>query len=341
MGMLLQMQFQHPTWLWGLVIMPVLVLLFLALLRWKRNVVRKTGDPALVRELTRNHAPLRFGAKVLAGIAATGLCVLALTNLRTPAGGENINRKGIDVVFALDVSKSMLAEDVKPSRLERAKLLINKLSDRLANDKIGLVLFAGKAYIQMPLTTDHATARLFVNNAQTESAPTQGTVIGEALNACNQSFNTRGIKYKAVVMITDGEDHDGSAVKQAAQLKDSGVIVFTVGMGSETGTTLMDPQTHDFKKDENGKNVVSKLNASLLKQIAAATDGEYFYHDDTEKTAQQITKRLGSIEGRVIEDKTFMNYHSYYYWFVIGALVLLAAESLLPETKNKHALQNA
>jgi Ca-activated chloride channel homolog len=331
--------FQYIHHFWALGAVALLAVLFFLLLRWKRRVIKKMGDPALVKELTRNHSPRLFNLKAATAVAALALCVVALANLRRPGDGENINRKGIDVVFALDVSKSMLAEDVKPSRLERAKLLINKLSDRLANDKIGLVLFAGRAYTQMPLTTDHATARIFVNNARTESAPTQGTVIGEALRTCNTSFSNKDKKYKAVVLITDGEDHDGKAVKEAAQLKDSGVLVFAVGMGSEEGSAIIDPLTHDFKKDENGKNVLSKLNAPLLQQIAAATGGSYFYHDDTEAVAKKIEKQLGGMEGRLIEDKTFMNYTGFYFWFVLAALVLLVAEALIPETKKWQTLK--
>lgn len=325
--------FEHTIYLYLLAALPLLAAVFLLYMRWKRRVMKKMGNPALVKELTTGYSPARAAVHAALALAALACCILALANPRRPGHSQNISRKGIDVVFALDVSKSMLAEDVKPSRLERARLLINRLSEQLVNDRVALVLFAGNAYLQMPLTTDHATARILVNNAAPQSAPTQGTAIAEALRLSATAFSTKDRKYKAVVLVTDGEDHDGGATAAAAALKDSGVLVCTVGIGSPEGSPVMDPDTHDFKKDKDGRNVISKLNTALLGEVAAAGGGKYLLHTDTDAAVKQLAKELSRMEGRAIADKTFLNYDSWYWICLLTALLLLVTGWLLPEAK--------
>jgi Ca-activated chloride channel homolog len=324
--------FEYEPYLYGLAAVPVLIILYVLWLRWKTKIRKNWGTSPVLNELVGRPSALRLHLKLGLSVLALACCILALANWRRPGKGENINRSGINLFFALDVSKSMLAQDLQPNRLERAKLLINKLTDQLPNDKTGLVIFAGRAYLQMPLTTDQATARMLVNNAQPESAPTQGTVISEALRLCNSSFNIREKKYKAVVLITDGEDHDDKAVSRAKALKDSGVMVIAVGMGSETGTPIIDPLTKDFKKDINGNTVKTKLNAALLRDIANATGGAYIYYQETDKTIAAIRAQLNKIDIVSMQDKSFINYDSAFTWLLLAAVIFLIIEILLSES---------
>ncbi|HEY9364869.1 MAG TPA: VWA domain-containing protein, partial [Chitinophagaceae bacterium] len=186
----------------------LLILLFMRLLFWKKNTIRKIGDRVLVKELVKNYSSRLFTLKFILLLLAFTAGIVAIANLRKPSASENITRKGIDVVIALDVSKSMLATDLQPSRLERAKQLIMKLIDRMPNDRIALVYFAGHAYLQMPLTVDHTSAKIFVNAASPDLVPSQGTVISEALLMGSRAFNTKEGRFKTIILISDGEDHD-------------------------------------------------------------------------------------------------------------------------------------
>ena len=196
-----------------LLLAPVLVLLFILLIKWKKKTITKIGDEKLIRQLIADYSPRRFLVKFILVLSAFVLTGLGVANLQYPKQVEQVNRQGIDVMIALDVSKSMLAQDMQPDRLQRARLMVNRLIDRLQNDRVGLVLFAGRAYLQMPLTSDHSAAKMYVNTASTQSVPTQGTVIAEALTTCNNAFDEKQKKYKAVILITDGEDHDETAME--------------------------------------------------------------------------------------------------------------------------------
>ena len=242
------LSFQHTGYLIALAAIPLMGALFFFVLNRKKRTMKKIGDPDLVAELIKNHAPQKFALKFVLILAAFMLGVLALANLRSPKGVEQVNRNGIDVMIALDVSKSMLAQDIKPNRLERAKQALGKLIDKLSNDRVGIVVFAGRAYLQMPLTADHGAAKMFLASASTDIVPTQGTVISEALKMCNTAFNTKEKKYKAVILISDGEDHDEGALKIAKQMADEGIVINTAGIGSPQGSTIIDELTGQEKK---------------------------------------------------------------------------------------------
>ena len=263
--------------------------------------------------------------------------VLAVMDLRKPGGPEGGNRKGIDVVVALDVSKSMLATDILPSRLDRAKQLVNKLMDAMPDDRIGLVLFAGKAYLQMPLTTDHGAARLFISSASPDAVPQQGTVISDAIRMSAKAFNPAERRYKAVILISDGEDHDEEAIKTAKEVSEQGMMINTVGIGSPAGANLFDPVTGESKKDETGAPVISRLNEEELKQLADNTNGVYVHLNDADDAVKTIKEQLSQIESRAYADVTLLNLNSYYWWFAIVMLVLLIAEYFIPEIKKKKA----
>ncbi|HSB92489.1 MAG TPA: VWA domain-containing protein, partial [Flavitalea sp.] len=280
-----------------------------------------------------DYSPSAFLIKFVLLLLTITFLVLGLANLQAEGRSDNVKRKGVDVMIALDVSKSMLATDIKPDRLSRAKQLITRLVNQLPEDRIGIILFAGRAYLQMPLSTDHGAALMYIQQAGPESVPTQGTVISEALKLSAQSFNSKERKYKSIVLITDGEDHDPEAMQLTKDLAASGVVINTVGVGSPDGATIIDPSTGDVKKDVNGNTVVSKLNETELKILSAQTNGTYTLLDDPDAAIGSIMKQLSLIEQTAMEDKAFRDYTSYFQWFLAAALLLLLMEFFMPERK--------
>jgi Ca-activated chloride channel family protein len=326
------LHFQHIIYFWAFPLLVVVGYCFFAVLRWKKRVVRKIGDPALVRQLTRNYNARNFALKFGLLTGALALIILALGNLQRKTGGL-INRKGMDVMVLLDVSNSMLSGDLQPSRLARAKQVISRLLDEMPDDRIGMIIFAGHAYLQMPLSTDHAAAKMYLDAAGPGSVPTQGTVIGEAMQMALQTFDSKEKKYKAVILLTDGEDHDESAIKMAAQLHDQGVVVHTIGLGSPTGAFITDPTTGEQKKDAEGNVIISKLNQPLLQEIAQKTGGTYQLYDNTDAVVGNLEKALSDMGSQSYEDDNYALYQSYFFWFLGAALLLLLVEQYLSEKK--------
>ena len=330
-------QFQYKEFLLLLSALVVFATLFLFLLRWKKRTIKKIGDNRLVQQLIKNFSPRLFTGKFVLFSFAFALGVIAVANLRTPGSAENISRKGIDVVIALDVSKSMLATDLSPNRLERAKQMILKLMDQMPNDRIALVLFAGKAYLQMPLTIDHGAAAIFVSSATPDAIPAQGTVFSDALQMSARAFNTKEGRFKSVILISDGEDHDEEALKAAESISQQGIMVCTVGIGSPEGSQIPDEATNDYKRDAMGNIVISKLNEDELKQIAEKTNGIYVHFESSDQTINELMQQLSQVEKKTFTDVSLLNYTTYYMWFAGLMFVLLILEFVLPERKRKFA----
>jgi Ca-activated chloride channel homolog len=333
--------FQNIEFISGLLVLVPLVLIFIIVLRWKRKTTKALGDETLVARLTAGYSATLYKVKFVAVLIALALCIIAATNVRTPSGSDKEQTAGIDIMVALDVSKSMLSNDIKPSRLERAKQLVSLLIDRSENNRVGLVLFAGKAYLQMPLTPDLSEAKLFLSNASTDAVPVQGTNISEALQLCNNALDTKEKKHKAVVLISDGEDHDDGAEKMAVALADAGAVIYTVGIGTAEGSTITEPGTGALKTDNNGKTVISKLNEEELKDIAAKTGGNYFHMQNVAETAGEVNKALGSIEKKLVESRGEKSYLSLSPFIIAVALLLLVVEIFIPERKKTKTLVNA
>ncbi len=310
------------------------IVLFILLLKWKRKVIQRIGERNLVKALTSAYSAKLFNLKFGMLTIAFAAGVVMVMDLRKPGGPEGMNRKGIDVVITLDVSKSMLATDLAPNRLERAKQLIGKLMNAMPNDRIALVLFAGKAYLQMPLTTDHGAASMFVSSAGPDAVPQQGTVISEAIRRSAHAFNAAERRFKAVLLISDGEDHDPEAVATAKELAEQGMMINTIGIGSPDGAYIPDPITGENKIDPaTGATVISKLNEDVLKQIAENTNGIYIRLQDTDDAVRQLQQQLSQIETKAFADVSLINFKAYYWWFAGAMLILLLAEYFIPETK--------
>lgn len=329
----MNLSFQHIEYLLVLAVVPVLVLLYFFVLNWKKRTIKKIGDAGLVQEMIKNYAPQKFALKFMLVLIAITSGVFALANLRSPKGMEQVSRNGIDVMIALDVSKSMLARDIKPNRLERAKQAISKLIDKLSNDRIGIVVFAGRAYLQMPLTGDHGAAKMYLSSASTDIVPTQGTVISDALKMCNASFNSKEKKYKAVVLISDGEDHDEGALKIAGQMAEEGIVINTVGIGSPQGSTIIDELTNQEKQDAAGNLVITKLNEEELMKIAEKGKGSYQLFGNADELANKLDAQLASMDQRTVTEDSLVNYKYFFPYFLILALVLLVAEFFISERK--------
>ncbi|NDC42467.1 MAG: VWA domain-containing protein, partial [Chitinophagia bacterium] len=258
-------RFQHTPNLYALAAIPVLVLLFVLMLYWRRKRLAKLGDARLLDKQLLGLIPGRNITRFILVTLGLAMVIIGWANLQAGDKLEKIERKGVDVVIALDISKSMLANDIQPDRLTRAKQLIMLLADKMANDRVALVVFAGKSYLQLPLTVDYSSLKMMVQNIDPSIAPTQGTVIGDAIEMGMGCFSEKERKHKAMIIISDGEDHDEKAAEKIKDAADQGIIVHTVGIGSPQGATLYDPQTRAVKLDENGNPVVTKLNEEELR----------------------------------------------------------------------------
>lgn len=333
----MDLQFQYPQFLWLLALTGLFVLLFVAYLLWKRRAAARLGDPRLVKELLKNRSTPKTVIKFGLVTIAFALGCIALANPRKPEEGTGDNKKGIDVMVALDVSNSMLATDVVPSRLRQAKDLIRRLGRSMPNDRIGLVVFAGQAYVQVPLTYDHSALEMFVNAADPKLVTAQGTAISQALDRCEKAFVASEDRYKAIILITDGENHDVNAVSKAQELAGLGIFVNTVGIGSPVGGSIIDPATGQAKTDAAGNVVVSRLNEQLLREIAQTTKGEYVHLEQPATAAQQLVALLSTAEKKALVDVSQLNYETYYAWLAFPMLLLLLAEVFFPERKKVKA----
>ena len=324
------LRFQHSTYLYALALIPVLVLLYLLLLYWRQQRLKKLGNESLVASQLTGFIPGRRTLKFMLLTAAFALGVIGWANLQGGGKAEQVERKGVDVIIALDVSKSMLARDIQPNRLTRAKQLIERLLNKMKNDRVGLIIFAGRAYLQVPLTADYSSMRMMLQNVRPDLVPAQGTVISDAVALSVKSFSQKEKKYKSLILLSDGEDHDeraGDAVKEAVE---SGIIVHTIGIGSPQGAQLFDERTQTLKLDEQGNPVITKLNEEELKSLAAKGNGSYTLLGNTEDAATQLTEELAGMEQRSLGTISYTDYDSYFQYFLLPAFLLLVLEWLIP-----------
>ncbi len=331
------LHFQYTEYLISLAAIPLIVFLYFSLVQWKKRAAKKIGDASLVKQLTRNFSKKKFGFKLILFITGFILCGFALATLVEPDGSQKIMRRGIDMMIALDVSKSMLAQDIKPSRLDRAKQLISKLIDSSPDDKIGLVIFAGRAYLQMPMTIDHEAAKMYLSTASPDDVATQGTVISDALKMCETAFDPKEKTYKTIILVSDGEDHDDDAIAVAKELGREGIPVNTVGIGSPQGAVIMDPETGQYKKDDKGNTVITKLNEDELRNIAKSSGGLYQLYSTTNEVAKNIEAQLSGLgKEMATNDSSYTSFTQYFQYFLGAAFLLLIVEFFIPEKRRKR-----
>lgn len=315
-----------------LTLIPFFLLLFLIYQSWKRRVRKGIGDVGLVKELLKNHSRTKTLIKFSMVALAFACGCIALANPRIPDKNSGEVRKGIDVVIALDVSNSMKATDIAPDRLARARQFIFRIIDNLKDDRIGLVVFAGYGYAQMPLTFDYDAARLYVASADPSNISAQGTSIADAFDKANILFGKESERFKSIILITDGETHDENAMEKLKELIDKGVMVNTVGIGSPEGSTIKD-SSGNVKTDASGEPVISKLNEQILQQIAQATNGIYVHLQSSDAAVKQVMNQYTQIDKKALGDTSLYTYESYYMWLALPMLLLLISETFLPDRK--------
>lgn len=330
-------QYQYPEAFWLLLSLPLLLLLYAAYLLWQKRTAKKIGDERLIAHLTKSHSAIKSRVKFFLFLFAFTLGCLALANPRKPDDASAEIRKGIDVVIALDVSNSMLATDISPNRLAQAQNLLSSLIDKMPNDRIGFIVFAGNAYTQMPLSTDHQAAKLFVSTATPNMVPEQGTAIADALLQSNAAFEEGSQRFKTIILVTDGETHDEDAVPTARQLAKKGVMVNTVGLGSTQGASIMDTVSGTPKKDENGQVVISKLNEPLLQELASETNGVYVHLQSSASALTAILDQYKDVDKKALVDTTGLSYESFYWWLLLPMFLLLLFEIFLPDRRKPVA----
>jgi len=303
----------------------------------RKKAMDRFGERSLMKILAPEYSVAKPVIKFILFCLALAALVIALADLQSGSRIEKIKRKGIDLMICLDVSNSMLAQDIRPCRLERAKQAIAKLIERLEGDRIGLIIFAGKAYTQLPITTDYASAKLFVSIVNTTMVPTQGTAIGDALKLAASSFG-ESKHNRAIVLITDGEDHEGQVLEQAEAAAKEGIYIYTIGMGLAEGAPIPvfsgDIQT-GYKKDRDGNTIISKLDETILKQIADAGKGMYVRANNSDAGLNQVFNDLDKIEKSDIESKQFSDYESRFQYFVALALFILIIDLFVFERKTR------
>ena len=323
-------------WLFALV--PVLIILYILLKRWKRAAIQKFGDPILVRRLFPEVSLSRPGIKFFLMLFAVIFLIAGICGPLIGSRLEEVKRKGADIIIALDVSNSMLAEDIKPNRLERSKQALSRLIDRLEGDRIGIIVFGGEAYVQLPLTTDYSAAKMFIGSISTEMVPTQGTAIGAAINLARESFTDTTRKHSALVVITDGENHEDDAIEAAKGAAESGIKVFTIGMGSPDGAPIPvynNGAVVGFRQDNGGKTVVTKLNAEMLTEIADAGNGRFIRATSSDDGISLVLKELNALDKKEFKAKMYTDYENQFQYFIGVALLLMVVEFLLGEMKSK------
>ena len=327
------LRFQHSEYLWFLLTIVILVGLFLLAVKDRRKKLKTIGDEALVNFQLRkfNMKAQRFKFILLLLALFTG--IIGLANLQANAKTQKVNRKGIDVMIALDVSKSMLAKDESPNRLEKAKQFVSKLIDKIGNNRVGLIVFAGRAYVSVPLTVDFSALKMNLSTISPASIPSQGTVLGEAIKMARESFNPKDTKYKSIVLISDGEDHDENANNEVQKAVEEGIMINTVGIGSVNGSPIWDDELQENKKDADGNEIISKLNEEELQTIATNGEGIYTQLNNAENVAKSMATQINSTEKKSFGDVVFADYNNYFQYFLLLSLALITIEFFISERK--------
>ena len=329
----------HPQFLYLLLIIPLLVLLFVYARNRKKKALAAFGDLSLVLRLVPEYSGAREILKFILWSIAWILIVIGLCDPQTGSKLEKIKPKGVDMVFALDVSNSMMAQDITPNRLERAKQAIVHLLGKLENDRVGLVVFAGKSYIQMPLTTDYSATRLFLSNINPGIIAVQGTAIGDAIETSASAFgNTK--QSKAIIIITDGENHEDNAVESAQTAAGKGIRVYTIGIGLPEGAPIPVYSGNTqigYKKDASGITVITRINEPMLMGIAKAGKGIFVRANNSQSGVQEVFDQINKLEKAEYNVAFFSDYEDRFQFFILAALILIISEVLIAERKGRLA----
>lgn len=328
--------FAQPQYLLLIFLIPLFFVSYVLMRHFRRRRIRKFGDERLVRGIMPSVSRSKGWVKLVLFSLAFFFFSIGMSRPQIGAKLKEHKTKGAEIMIVLDVSNSMLAEDYSPNRLDRAKLAISKLVDRLRDDRIGLIVFAGSSFVQLPITTDYVSAKMFLNSISPESVPIQGTAIGEAINTAIRSFSAQSEKSRAIIVITDGENHEDDPVAAAKQAAEMGIRVFTIGVGSSEGKPI--PMDGELLKDRSGNIVVSRLDEKTLKQIAAAGNGMYVRAGNSEFGLNPIIDEIQKMQDEQFSSVVFEEFDEQYMYFFGIALVFFVLEMLVGERRIRRRL---
>jgi Ca-activated chloride channel family protein len=334
------LRFEYIEHLYALLLLPVLAVLFALAWRARKKAIQRFGEEGLMAQLMPQLSSYKHYIKFSLLMLITGLLVVAWANPQYGTKLRKYKKKSVDVFIAFDVSQSMMAEDVSPSRIDRARRFTQNLVQGLRTERLGLIFFAGSAYLQSPITTDYNAILLALRSADPATVLNQGTAIAEAIELAEESFDENNKSHRALIIITDGENHNDEAVSRAAAARENGIITYTIGVGTTQGSYIPvnDPRGQSaYKRDRNGEPVVSRLNPEVLNEIASSGDGKYFnLSAGSDKVLDVLKDRINQMEKTELEQRTFSEYESSFQWFVAAAIIFLLVEFLLPYRRGKQ-----
>lgn len=327
-------RFGEPLYLYLLIILPVLVILYLYSNYRRRKKIRLYGDPDLLAHLMPDVSKYRSDVKFWLMFAALTMVILMLARPQFGSKMETVKRQGVETVVALDISNSMLAQDVTPSRLDKSKKLISRLVETFNNDKVAMIVFAGEAFTQLPITSDYVSAKMFLETINPSLISTQGTDIRGAIDLAMKSFTPNENVGRAIVLITDGENHEGGAIEAAQEAAKKGIRVFVLGVGSPDGSPIPMEGTNEFRRDKDGNVVVTRLNEQMCQEIAKAGNGIYVRVDNTNNAEKALNAEINKLAKADVETQVFTEFDEQFQVLAWLALILLIAELLILERKN-------
>jgi Ca-activated chloride channel homolog len=331
-------RFANTEYLYLLLLLPVILLLWILNQYRKKRALRKLGDSDLVKKLMPDVSAARPLIKMVFLSLAVVFLIILLARPQFGSKMEEIRRQGVEVIIALDVSNSMLAEDIQPTRLDRAKQAISRLVESLQNDKLGLIVFAGDAYTQIPVTTDYISAKMFLSTITPDIVPKQGTAIGSAIGLAMSSFSQGKDKSRALIIITDGENHEDDPLSKAKEAAEKGIVIYTIGIGSAEGVpiSVTSGGRRDFLKDPEGNTVITKLDENILKEIAIAAGGKYVRASNSNIGLDQIFTDIRKLKKQELEGTIYTEYNDQFQIFAAATLFFLLLEFIIMERKNRR-----
>ncbi|MEL6924717.1 MAG: VWA domain-containing protein [Bacteroidota bacterium] len=330
-------RFEHTEHLYALALIPILLGIYFFTRYLRKRKLSEFGNLELVEQLMPQASRYKHLIKYVLLMLGLAALIVAWANPQYGVRKEKVKRKSVDVFIALDISASMMAEDVRPSRMDRARRFAQNLVNELRGERMGTIIFAGNAYLQMPLTTDYAAAQLFVKSANPKMAASQGTAISDAIDLAERSFEEENKQHKVLVIISDGENHDQEALDRAKTAAENGLLIFTVGVGTAEGGFIPTRVAGrpDYKRDNSGNPVRSQLNEEMLQQLADAGNGAYFRLSESDKIEPALRERIDKVEKRELEQRSFNEYESYFQYFIGLALIFILLEFVISYRKSK------
>ena len=329
-------QLEENIWLWAFIIIPMMLIIYLWTYFWKKRIQKGFGSSIVLKRLSPDLSFFKSTLKFVVLCLAISFLIIGLVNPKIGTKLETIKREGVDIVFAIDVSKSMLAEDVAPNRLEKSKQLVTQIINNLASDRVGIIAYAGKAFPQLPITTDYASAKMFLQSMNTDMLSSQGTAIDEAIQLSRNYYDDDEQTNRVLIIISDGEDHNDLSVEVAETASEEGIKIYTIGVGSEKGGPIplkRNGVVMSYKKDQNNETVITRLNQETLRTIANKANGDYINGNQTADVVKQIRDALNAMDKKEFEAKEFAEYKDQFQWFLGIGLFFLVLDILFLERK--------